>query len=55
MVEQKVVFEWSHETVLALSSRFCSWNIPENEDEYALSSAGGTSQTGKYRTASKMN
>jgi len=55
MVEQKALFEWSPETCLALCTRFCSWVVPETEDEYDQSSTGTNNGAGKIRTNSRMN
>lgn len=34
MVEGQALIEWSPEIGLALSQRFCSWVVPEMDDEY---------------------
>ena len=34
MVEASALFEWSTEVCLALSTRFCSWVVPETDSEH---------------------
>ena len=38
MVEALALFEWSTEVCLALSTKFCSWVVPETDSEYDTNS-----------------
>lgn len=43
MVESSTLFEWSTEVAIALSMRFCSWVVAEDDNEDIESIAAGNS------------
>ena len=54
MVEGQSLFEWSPEVCLAMSTRFCSWIVPETEAEHQNEDTEDTKSLNTGRQESMM-